>query len=190
MSSITGDLLVHEYCSDQWRNFLLLQSLRHASAPSVMIAIRSVLTQACVFIYLSTKLFSATSKIFEWLFNEGTVVVECCCPKAFSRPKLKKKKHCFISWKSCHCFFFFFFFFCFCSRCRYCVKASSRPINIASITDSVVLTQQCSHYTLVCRAGMKREAEEAMHCPRTTKRFCPFQKRPLWLNVWKRLQAE
>jgi len=56
------------------------------------------------------------------------------------------------------------------------MEASSRPINIASVIDSVVLTEWCSHCTLVCRAGMKREAEEAMRCPRTTKRFYPFQK--------------
>ena len=69
-----------------------MQSLRHASAPSVMIAIRSVLTQACVFIYLSTKLFSATSEIFEPLFKEGIMVVEFCCPKALSREKKRERE--------------------------------------------------------------------------------------------------
>ena len=92
MSSITGDFLVHEYSSDQWRIFLLLQSLRNASAPSVVIAIRSFQTEACVFIYLSTKLFSVTSESFELLFIEGIMVAEVGCPKALSRPKLKKKK--------------------------------------------------------------------------------------------------
>jgi hypothetical protein len=58
----------------------------------MMIAIRSVLTHACFFIHLSTKLFSATSGIFELLLIEGITVAEVGCPKALSRAKLKKKK--------------------------------------------------------------------------------------------------